>query len=60
MATASVYYSRYHGNTKKLPDVIYATDSEVDLIDVIASRSCCIPDMSRRTRYIKDYTLSPV
>ena len=34
MKTAIVYYSRHHGNTKKLLDAV-ATENEVDLIDVI-------------------------
>ncbi len=36
MATAIVYYSRHHGNTKKLLDAI-AKDNEVTLIDATAS-----------------------
>lgn len=34
MRTAIVYYSRHHGNTKKLIDAIAAADSAVTLIDV--------------------------
>ena len=34
MTTAIVYYSRHHGNTKKLLDAIAAADSSVTLIDV--------------------------
>ena len=34
MKTAIVYYSRHHGNTKKLLDAIAAADSGVTLIDV--------------------------
>lgn len=34
MATAIVYYSQHHGNTKKLLDAIKAADSTVELIDV--------------------------
>lgn len=34
MKTAVVYYSRHHGNTKKLLDAV-AANNEVDLIDVI-------------------------
>ena len=34
MATAIIYYSQHHGNTKKLLDAICAADSEIDLIDV--------------------------
>ena len=36
MATAIIYYSQHHGNTKKLLDAICAVDLEVDLIDVTA------------------------
>ena len=36
MATAIIYYSQHHGNTKKLLDAICAVDPEVDLIDVTA------------------------
>ena len=36
MATAIIYYSQHHGNTKKLLDAICATDPEIDLIDVTA------------------------
>lgn len=34
MKTAIVYYSRHHGNTKKLLDAIQAVDPSVELIDV--------------------------
>ena len=34
MTTAIVYYSKHHGNTKKLLDAIKAADPAVDLIDV--------------------------
>lgn len=34
MTTAIVYYSKHHGNTKKLIDAIAAEDSSVVLIDV--------------------------
>ena len=34
MTTAIVYYSKHHGNTKKLLDAIAAEDSFVTLIDV--------------------------
>ena len=34
MKTAILFYSKHHGNTKKLLDAIAATDSDVDLIDV--------------------------
>ena len=36
MATAIIYYSQHHGNTKTLLDAICAVDPEVDLIDVTA------------------------
>ena len=34
MKTVIVYYSKHHGNTKKLIDAIAAADSTVSLIDV--------------------------
>ena len=34
MRTAIIYYSKHHGNTKKLVDAIAETDSSVTLIDV--------------------------
>lgn len=34
MKTAIVYYSKHHGNTKKLLDAIAAADGSVTLIDV--------------------------
>ena len=34
MKTAIVYYSKHHGNTKKLLDAIAAADPDVDLVDV--------------------------
>ena len=37
MKTAIVYYSKHHGNTKKLLDAIAAA-AEVDLIDVTADK----------------------
>ena len=33
MATAIIYYSKHHGNTKQLLDAIAAVDSEVELVD---------------------------
>ena len=33
MATAIIYYSKHHGNTKKLLDAIAAADPEVELVD---------------------------
>ena len=37
MKTAIVYYSKHHGNTKKLLDAITAA-ADVDLIDVTADK----------------------
>ena len=34
MTTAIVYYSKHHGNTKKLLDAISSADDSVELIDV--------------------------
>ena len=34
MRTAILYYSKHHGNTKKLLNAIAGSDPEVDLIDV--------------------------
>jgi len=39
MKTAIVYYSRHHGNTKKLLDAI-ATADDVTLIDVTKHSAC--------------------
>ena len=36
MKTAIVYYSKHHGNTKKLIDAIVAADPSITLIDVTA------------------------
>ena len=33
MSTCIIYYSKHHGNTKKLLDAIKGTDPEVVLID---------------------------
>ena len=33
MATAIIYYSKHHGNTKKLLDAIVATESDVEFVD---------------------------
>ena len=35
MTTAIVYYSKHHGNTKKLLEAIAAEDASVTLIDVV-------------------------
>ena len=34
MKTAILFYSKHHGNTKKLLDAIAAADPDVDLVDV--------------------------
>ena len=46
MKTAIVYYSKHHGNTKKLLDAIAATD-EVDLIDVTAAKTADLSGYDR-------------
>ena len=33
MKTAIIYYSKHHGNTKKVLDAIAASDSDVELVD---------------------------
>ena len=33
MKTAIIYYSKHHGNTKKVLDAIAAADTEVELVD---------------------------
>ena len=38
MSTCIIYYSKHHGNTKKLLDAIKAADSKVELIDVTEKR----------------------
>ncbi len=38
MKTAIIYYSKHHGNTKKLLDAIAACDPEAVLIDVTESK----------------------
>ena len=47
MTTAIVYYSKHHGNTKKLLDAIKKADPAVELIDVTASQ---ITDLSAYDR----------
>ena len=37
MKTAIFFYSKHHGNTKKLLDAIASSDPDVDLIDVTAA-----------------------
>ena len=39
MKTAIVYYSKHHGNTKKLLDAIAASDTFVNLFDVTSTPS---------------------
>ena len=39
MKTAIIYYSKHHGNTKKLLDVIKAADPSVVLIDVTDNKA---------------------
>lgn len=46
MKTAIVYYSKHHGNTKKLIDAI-AEKHEVDLIDVTAAGDADLADYDR-------------
>ena len=46
MKTAIVYYSKHHGNTKKLLDAI-AAECEVALIDVTAQPSADLSDYDR-------------
>lgn len=38
MSTCIIYYSKHHGNTKKLLDAIKAADPKVELIDVTEKR----------------------
>ena len=46
MKTAIVYYSKHHGNTKKLLDAIEAA-AEVDLIDVTADKDADLSGYDR-------------
>ena len=46
MKTAIVYYSRHHGNTKKLLDAI-AAENDVTLIDVTAQPSADLREYGR-------------
>ena len=39
MKTGILYYSKHHGNTKKLLDAIKEADPQVDLIDVTTTRT---------------------
>ena len=47
MKTAILYYSKHHGNTKKLLDAIKNADPDVDLFDVTNSST---PDFSEYGR----------
>ena len=47
MKTAIVYYSKHHGNTKKLLDAIAEADPTVVLIDVTAQPSADLSDYDR-------------
>ena len=41
MKTAVCYYSRHHGNTRKVLEAM-AEEGETDLIDVTARQSVCL------------------
>ena len=43
MKTAIIYYSKHHGNTKKVIDAI-AKDNDITLIDAANNDSFCLPD----------------
>lgn len=47
MKTAIVYYSEHHGNTKKLLDVIAASDETVVLIDVTKEKDADLSSFDR-------------
>ena len=47
MKTAIVYYSKHHGNTKKLLDAIAEADPTVVLIDVTAQPTVDLSDYDR-------------
>ncbi len=47
MKTAIVYYSKHHGNTKKLIDAIATVDSTVSLIDVTDNPDTDLSDYDR-------------
>ena len=47
MKTVIVYYSKHHGNTKKLLDAIAGADPTVVLIDVTAQPSADLSDYDR-------------
>ena len=47
MNTAIIYYSKHHGNTKKLLDGIKAVDPSVVLIDVTAGGAADLSSYDR-------------
>ena len=47
MKTAIIYYSRHHGNTRKLLDAIAANHGDVDLIDVTGQPSADLSGYER-------------
>ena len=47
MKTAIAYYSKHHGNTKKLLDAIAAADPSVELLDVTSSPSADLSGFDR-------------
>lgn len=57
MKTAIVYYSKHHGNTKKLLDAIAAADPSAMPIDVTASPAA---DLSEYDRMMYQLPESPL
>ena len=47
MKTCIIYYSKHHGNTKKLLDAIKAVDPEVELIDATEKREADLNGFER-------------
>ena len=47
MNTAIVYYSKHHGNTKKLPDAIAAADGSAVLTDVTKEKNADLSSFDR-------------
>ena len=47
MKTAILFYSKHHGNTKKLLDAIAAADSDVDLVDVTTAGKTDLSEYDR-------------
>lgn len=47
MKTAICFYSKHHGNTKKLLDAIQAADPEAELIDVTKRETVDLSDFER-------------